>query len=1055
MTRKPTRFSFLVFLVLSAAAPAWAAFTDNGDGTVTDSVTGLMWDKCTWGQTNNADCSGGSVVNWNTWAQALARAATANGSAYKGHGDWRLPNIKELESLLKIDATSSPTIDTTAFPNTPSSSSYFWSSTPSFTQPNSAWIIYFDNYVMMSSVSGKINYVDAFVRLVRGGQPSGAFDSQDGTAPVYQGATLGAGNTVATLTFDEALANNLADLAALKAAVTFAADGTSFTAPAAGDTVALSGSTLTVTFATPLTGGANQLKVAANSLKDASDNVVASVTATGSPAYQSVAINGSNTVATLTFTGTPLNNLADLAALKAAITLAADGTNYAALAAGDAVALSGSTLTVTFATPLVGTANQLKIAANSLKNGMGTLLAGATTVPLAAYDIIPPVYTGAALNAGMTVLTATLSFDEPLVNNLADLAALKAAITFAADGTTFNALAGGDTVALSGSTLVVTFAAPLTGSTNKLNISANSLKDAIGNVLASAVTTAALDAADSTPSTFSFTAATGAALNSVIESAAITVTGINIAGAISIGGGQYAVSTNSGATWGAYTASAGTVNFNDQVKVKLTSSASYSTVVTAMLTIGGVSGAFVSVTQAASSGSGSSTPTVINVTGGETTLTGTTPVSPAPGSTLVVAAGASVSGVPITLAAPVAGTVTAPVTIKVGGNTLTVTPVGATAIVTLKTLTLNGVPTPVLAVSSGTVTVSAAPGQPLLTVGNSGVVVSAGTGGGTVVFDGSGVATLSVTSGYVVLPANAFAAIPLTKDGKLYAGEIAQLDVNGKVTQVRLGSPAGDGGAVGDPLKPADFIKAVVPNLNGKVARISATRMFADVLAAAVDQDVTAQGQNSDGVLHFAIPGGSVNALPVGSITVDTSRPDGVTLTGTGNAEVVKSGVVTTIVPAIGDFTRFVRQLAKLDKNAILSVLEDGTVHVRLNNVTYVLRPAWTVKPADGGQAVSSDEQGNLVYQDGAGNRQALFPAFADLPQLIAAFQPLDVGATVAANGDGSYRAKLLGKSYVLTPDFNLSVTPADQAAKSWWLDAGGKVFIKNSDGNAQGFGVK
>lgn len=55
------------------ALPAWAAFTDNGDGTVTDGVAGLMWDKCSWGQSAN-DCSGGAATT-HTWAQALGVAA--------------------------------------------------------------------------------------------------------------------------------------------------------------------------------------------------------------------------------------------------------------------------------------------------------------------------------------------------------------------------------------------------------------------------------------------------------------------------------------------------------------------------------------------------------------------------------------------------------------------------------------------------------------------------------------------------------------------------------------------------------------------------------------------------------------------------------------------------------------------------------------------------------------------------------------------------------------------------------------------------------------------
>jgi hypothetical protein len=63
-------------------------FTDNGDGTVTDNLTGLMWTK---------DARpGGEVV---TWDVAFNYIATVNLFNFLGYDDWRLPNLFELESL--------------------------------------------------------------------------------------------------------------------------------------------------------------------------------------------------------------------------------------------------------------------------------------------------------------------------------------------------------------------------------------------------------------------------------------------------------------------------------------------------------------------------------------------------------------------------------------------------------------------------------------------------------------------------------------------------------------------------------------------------------------------------------------------------------------------------------------------------------------------------------------------------------------------------------------------------------------------------------------------
>jgi Protein of unknown function (DUF1566) len=68
-------------------------FADNGDATVTDAATGLMWMQ---------DDSGEGMI----WQDALAWVEARNAETYLGHADWRLPNVKELESI--VDYTRSP-----------------------------------------------------------------------------------------------------------------------------------------------------------------------------------------------------------------------------------------------------------------------------------------------------------------------------------------------------------------------------------------------------------------------------------------------------------------------------------------------------------------------------------------------------------------------------------------------------------------------------------------------------------------------------------------------------------------------------------------------------------------------------------------------------------------------------------------------------------------------------------------------------------------------------------------------------------------------------------
>ncbi len=101
-------------------------FVDNGDGTITDRATGLIWAQ---------DDSGTGM----DWEAALAWVASLNDERYLGHDDWRLPDAKELQSLVDYsrspDTTGSPAIDpvfhSTAITNEAGQLDYpfYWTST--------------------------------------------------------------------------------------------------------------------------------------------------------------------------------------------------------------------------------------------------------------------------------------------------------------------------------------------------------------------------------------------------------------------------------------------------------------------------------------------------------------------------------------------------------------------------------------------------------------------------------------------------------------------------------------------------------------------------------------------------------------------------------------------------------------------------------------------------------------------------------------------------------------------------------------------------------------
>ncbi len=132
-------------------------FTVYNDGTVTDKQTGLMWQQCMLGLSGTM-CDQGSASIFD-WKGALEQA----GQPFAGHSDWRLPNVKELLSIVEKQC-SAPAINLTIFPNTTSSG--VWSSSPYAFYSSSAWYVYFgygDSSLNLRNGNGQ-------VRLVRSGQ---------------------------------------------------------------------------------------------------------------------------------------------------------------------------------------------------------------------------------------------------------------------------------------------------------------------------------------------------------------------------------------------------------------------------------------------------------------------------------------------------------------------------------------------------------------------------------------------------------------------------------------------------------------------------------------------------------------------------------------------------------------------------------------------------------------------------------------------------------------------------------------------------------------------
>ena len=141
---------------MTRKAPDSRYTVQAGGAEVLDTQTGLIWQRCSLGQSwSGSTCAGSAGVY--TWQSALQAARDL------GNG-WRVPNFKELQSLVE-EACYSPAINETLFPAT-ATGSYYWTSSPVAYLGSNAWIVFFGYGYANDSAKDDGGYV----RVVRSGQ---------------------------------------------------------------------------------------------------------------------------------------------------------------------------------------------------------------------------------------------------------------------------------------------------------------------------------------------------------------------------------------------------------------------------------------------------------------------------------------------------------------------------------------------------------------------------------------------------------------------------------------------------------------------------------------------------------------------------------------------------------------------------------------------------------------------------------------------------------------------------------------------------------------------
>ncbi len=134
--------------------PSEGRFADNGDGTVTDNCTGLMWQKDTADTNADGRLDGNDAL---PWCDGLAYCESLS---FAGHDDWRPPNVRELQSIVdygRIDPAIDPVFGAV-------SDYSYWSSSTSLGKPFFPWIVRFGAGYVTTNVDRASSL---YVRAVR------------------------------------------------------------------------------------------------------------------------------------------------------------------------------------------------------------------------------------------------------------------------------------------------------------------------------------------------------------------------------------------------------------------------------------------------------------------------------------------------------------------------------------------------------------------------------------------------------------------------------------------------------------------------------------------------------------------------------------------------------------------------------------------------------------------------------------------------------------------------------------------------------------------------
>lgn len=139
-------------------------FEFNPDGLATDTLTGLQWMRCLAGQHWTGTSCDGEPLDLG-WSAALVHADSFE---YSSNSDWRIPNIKELTSIVELSCRT-PSLNGEVFPNSWFSgyNERHWTSTTIYNQEDLIWTVHFINGMDFTTSFSSFEEKGLHFRLVR------------------------------------------------------------------------------------------------------------------------------------------------------------------------------------------------------------------------------------------------------------------------------------------------------------------------------------------------------------------------------------------------------------------------------------------------------------------------------------------------------------------------------------------------------------------------------------------------------------------------------------------------------------------------------------------------------------------------------------------------------------------------------------------------------------------------------------------------------------------------------------------------------------------------